>query len=197
MSTKSAARPGGRSARVQQAVHEAVRGLDGELARERLTVPLIAERAGVTPSTIYRRWGCLRELLADVAAQRLQPEAPLAQTGSLAGDLFAWTQEYMEEMTSTPGRQVLADVLGSTHQERRTRCWQWQRDQLSLLLERAASRGEAPLPGVEQLLDGVMAPLIYRLSYAPHTLDEARLRHWIRQTLDEAVAAPSAARGET
>lgn len=42
----------------------------GDDGREGLTVPAIAERAGVTPSTIYRRWGNLRELLSDVAVQR-------------------------------------------------------------------------------------------------------------------------------
>ncbi|GED22291.1 TetR/AcrR family transcriptional regulator [Halomonas halmophila] len=183
MVEKPAVRPGGRSARVQRAVHEAVITLDKEVPRDRLSVPLIAERAGVTPSTIYRRWGNLKELLADVAAERLQPDTPVADTGSLEGDLIAWAGEYMEEMTSTPGQQMLADTLGSTSLEQRQRCLQAQRHQLQLILSRAEARGETPLPTVERLLDGVMAPLTYRLSYAPQSLSKDNLAQWIAATL--------------
>jgi len=71
---KAIPRPGGRSARVQAAVHAATTALIAEQGRGELTVPLIAARAGVTPSTIYRRWGDLAELLADVAVERLRPD---------------------------------------------------------------------------------------------------------------------------
>ena len=64
MSTpKAIARPGGRSARVQAAVHGATSALIAEHGRAAVTVPMIAARAGVTPSTIYRRWGELADLL--------------------------------------------------------------------------------------------------------------------------------------
>ncbi|CBV41348.1 TetR/AcrR family transcriptional regulator [Halomonas elongata] len=183
MGEKSAVRPGGRSARVQRAVHEAVQALDEEVPRDKLTVPQVAERAGVTPSTIYRRWGNLKELLADVAAERLQPDAPVADTGSLESDLMAWAGVYMEEMRSTPGQQMLADTLGSASTEQRQRCLQAQQDQLRLILSRAEARGETPLPTVEALLDGIMAPLTYRLSYAPQTLSKACLERWVAATL--------------
>ena len=52
-------RPGGRSARVQATVHQAVQLLLARMPREALTFPLIAAEAGVTPSTLYRRWGDL------------------------------------------------------------------------------------------------------------------------------------------
>lgn len=45
MSPKPMTRPGGRSARVQESVHAAVRELVGERGREALTVPLVAARA--------------------------------------------------------------------------------------------------------------------------------------------------------
>ena len=55
MNPRTTPRPGGRSARVQAAVHQATRELIEQHGRAALTVPLIAARAGVTPSTIYRR----------------------------------------------------------------------------------------------------------------------------------------------
>ncbi|WP_165855775.1 TetR/AcrR family transcriptional regulator [Marinobacter sp. JSM 1782161] len=190
-SCKPAVRPGGRSARVQQAVHEAVRALCEEAGRDALTVPQVAERAGVTPSTIYRRWGNLKELMADVAAERLQPDAPLADTGSLEGDLMAWAGDYMEEMASAPGQQVLADALGSHNLALRQRCWAWQRDQMAFMLERARARGESPLPTIDALLDGIMGPLTYRLSYAPDTLSRDGLEHWVRRSLSVTAMAPA------
>jgi hypothetical protein len=42
---------------VQKAVHRAVRELQADGGEGELTVPAVAARAGVTPSTIYRRWG--------------------------------------------------------------------------------------------------------------------------------------------
>ena len=74
MTVKENLRPGGRSARVQASVHKAVRELMAEMSRADVTIPLIAGKAGVTPSTIYRRWGDLQELLADVAVDRLRPD---------------------------------------------------------------------------------------------------------------------------
>ncbi|MEV7098744.1 TetR-like C-terminal domain-containing protein [Amycolatopsis sp. NPDC051045] len=54
----------------------------------------MAARAEVTPSTIYRRWGDLRELLSDVAVERLRPEAPPEDRGGLAADLGAWAEQF-------------------------------------------------------------------------------------------------------
>ena len=42
---------GGRSAPHQEAVHAATQALLNEVGRSGITVPMIAERAGVTPST--------------------------------------------------------------------------------------------------------------------------------------------------
>ncbi|MCM2131932.1 TetR/AcrR family transcriptional regulator [Larsenimonas rhizosphaerae] len=183
MRTTTAVRPGGRSARVQQAVHDAVRQLADEVERDQLTIPLIAERAGVTPSTVYRRWGSLKELMAHVAAERLKPEAEPQDTGSLAGDLLAWAGEFMEDMVSLPGQQVLADALGSTDAALKGRCRQWQCDQVSLFLARAHARGEIVSCDIDTLLDLIMGPLTYRLSYAPDTVSESWLRRCIARAL--------------
>ena len=65
MNPRTSPRPGGRAARVQAAVHQATHALIEEVGRAELTVPLIAARAGLTPSTIYRRGGDLADLLAE------------------------------------------------------------------------------------------------------------------------------------
>lgn len=165
MSDRSAPRPGGRSARVQAAVHQAVRALQQEQGRAGLTVPAIATRAGVTPSTIYRRWGDLAQLLADVAIEQMQPEQPPADTGTFRSDLLAWLLQYFDEMSSAPGRSMLRDVLGSEGHAGAGKCDGFVRQQIEAIRARAHARGEAPI-GAESVVSIVIAPLMYRLLFA-------------------------------
>lgn len=184
MSRKPMVRPGGRSARVQQSVHAAVRDLEAESGRDALTVPLIAARAGVTPSTIYRRWGDLRELLSDVAVERLRPEAPPEDRGDLAADLAAWAEQFLEEMASPPGRAYIRDaLLGDPDGANAGQCSAYAADQIGVILSRAAERGENP-PDVEAVLDRVVSPIMYRILFRPGPLDAA----YARRLVDEALA---------
>ncbi len=150
-------RPGGRSARVQQSVHRAVSELLAESERAALTVPTVAVRAGVTPSTIHRRWGSLQDLLADVAAQRLRPEAPPLDTGSLRTDLVSWTRNYQEELASPDGRLFLRDVVvGSAGSGSACRCAAATREQMEVILRRADERGDAA-PTAQDVVDHVIS----------------------------------------
>ncbi|MCF1504327.1 TetR/AcrR family transcriptional regulator [Afifella sp. H1R] len=158
-------RPGGRSARVQAAVHQAVRDIQREAGREELTVPAIAARAGVTPSTIYRRWGDLSQLLSDVALERLRPDGAPADTGSFRSDMEAWLAQYIDEMSSAFGRSVLRDLVGGQTSVNAGECACALREQFEVIRERAARRGESP-PDSEALMDHVFAPLVYRLLFA-------------------------------
>lgn len=165
MAIREGVRPGGRSARVQESVHGAVRALLAERERSELTVPLIAARAGVTPSTIYRRWGELPDLLADVAVERLRPDADPRDTGSLRGDLHAWAAQLLDEMASQPGQAMVRDVLGSTVQARGpAQCASFTLDHIGCLLERARLRGE-PAPAPDAVVDRIVAPIMYRTLY--------------------------------
>lgn len=188
---KSGPRPGGRSARVQAAVHAAVHQLQQEAGRATLTVPLIAARAGVTPSTIYRRWGDLADLLADVAVERMRPDIEPPDTGSLAGDLKAWSEQYLDEMSSDVGRGLVRDVLAGTGQAGGQpvpcRCFEFTASQLDLLLARARARGEADLPSTDALIDGIVAPILHRLLFAPTPPDLA----WLHGRLQHCLASPA------
>lgn len=191
--SRSGPRPGGRSARVQAAVHAAVLALEQEVGRAGLTVPLIAARAGVTPSTLYRRWGDLADVLADVAMERMRPDAQPPDTGSLAGDLTAWSEQYLDEMSSDVGRTMVRDVLAGTGQAGGPpvpcRCFEFTASQLDLMLARARERGEAPLPSTDALIDGIVAPILHRLLFAPQPPDLAWLHARLRQCLGQPASA--------
>lgn len=146
-------------------MHRAVRELRAEQAA--LTVPLVAERAGVTPSTVYRRWGDLRELLADVAVERLRPEAPPADLGGLREDLEHWAETFLEEMSSAPGRSYLRDALaGDPGGANAGRCSAYAVEQVEAVLRRARERGEH-VPDVGTVMDHVVAPVMYRVLFRP------------------------------
>ncbi|OON80678.1 TetR/AcrR family transcriptional regulator [Streptomyces tsukubensis] len=170
MPVTPATRPGGRSARVQRSVHDAVRELVDERGREGLTVPMVAARASVTPSTVYRRWGDLHELLADVAVERLRPEAPPKDHGALRDDLHAWAEQFLDEMASPAGRAYIRDALSGDPDGRNAgQCSAYAAQQLKVMLERAAERDE-PAPGLEEAMDRVVAPMMYRVLFRPSPL---------------------------
>ena len=175
-------RPGGRSARVQAAVHQATLDLMAEHGRSELTVPLIAARAGVTPSTIYRRWGELADLLADVAVEHLRPDGDPVATGSVAGDLQAWVEQYRDEMSSEVGLGMMLDVLsakGGSLAEGKppvpSQCAAFTASQIEIIVARGIARGEA-VPAVDTVMDTVASPIVYRalFSTSPMTAEHAR-----------------------
>ncbi|WP_371502463.1 TetR/AcrR family transcriptional regulator [Kitasatospora sp. NBC_00374] len=186
MSRKPIVRPGGRSARVQQSVHTAVRELVAEVGREALTVPLIAARAGVTPSTVYRRWGDVHELLSDVAVERLRPESEPADLGDLASDLTAWAEQFLDEMNSPPGRAYIRDaLLGDPDGDNAGQCSAYAAEQIDAILARAAARAERT-PDTETVLDTVVAPLMYRILFRPGRLDAP----YARRLVDALLGTP-------
>ena len=175
-------RPGGRSARVQAAVHQATLELMALHGRAGLTVPLIAARAGVTPSTVYRRWGELADLLADVAVERMRPEGDPADTGSVAGDLQAWVEQYRDEMSSDVGLGLMLDVLSARRGARAEgqlpvpcQCAAFTASQLEAIVARGIERGEA-VPEVDALMDTVISPIIFRALFgtSPMTPEHAQ-----------------------
>ncbi|MEU2376159.1 TetR/AcrR family transcriptional regulator [Streptomyces misionensis] len=179
-------RPGGRSARVQASVHAAVRELVAENGRETLTVPQVAQRAGVTPSTIYRRWGDLQELLSDVAVERLRPDTAPGDHGSLLSDLTSWAEQFLDEMSSPTGRAYIRDaLLGDPDGGNAGQCSAYAAEQIDAVLARAAGRGE-PTPGTEAVIDHVVAPLMYRILFRPDGLDSAYARRLVTAVLDPA-----------
>jgi AcrR family transcriptional regulator len=200
VAVKERVRVGGRSARIQSAVHEAVRRLSAETHRDQLTVPQIAAEAGVTPSTIYRRWGDLAALLADVAVQRLRPIADPEDTGAVASDLRLFIEQFMEEMSSPVGRALIRDVFSPSGETYPVQCGGFTREHLTTIISRAKARGEAAFD-IDELIDHVVAPIIYHILYGDRelTLDYChslldRVQSLPAERARPAPAAPAAAR---
>lgn len=156
-------RPGGRSAQVQTVVRKALEELIAEEGRDKVTVPAVAERAGVSASSIYRRWGDVNGLLGETATQRLDPNRPLPETGDLKTELTAWARELITHLNKAGNAAMLkaaAPLAGSED----TNCLKNRRNEATVLVKRAKARGEVT-PTVQQVLDHMMAPMIYRLIF--------------------------------
>lgn len=168
-------RPGGRSARVRVAVHHAVEELLAERASEDVTIPLVAARAGVHPTTVYRRWGSLAELLAAVAASRFSGDIVVPDTGSLRGDLERWVEDVATDLRDPDVLALMRAAVGTAGSEGGCACVADRHAQLTAMLDRERSRG-ADTPDVEHAADLLLGPLYYRAIFTgqPATPDWAR-----------------------
>ncbi|MEU4745618.1 TetR/AcrR family transcriptional regulator [Actinosynnema sp. NPDC023658] len=172
-------RPGGRSARVRAAVHQAVVDLVTERGYGNFTMGDIAAQAGVADSSLYRRWGTLENLTTDVAITWLTTHSPIPDTGSLAGDLRGYAAGVARDINGPTGLAALRLVIalagaGEAGAGARDQFITERRRQLQEMLDRAQARGE---PAVEALdiLDHILAPLYIRTLFGmgPVTADQA------------------------
>jgi AcrR family transcriptional regulator len=190
---KTARRPGGRSARVGAAVHQAVTDLVGERGYGNFTVGEVAARAGVADTSIYRRWGNLEKLLADVLLARLNAQSPMPDTGSLDGDLRTYAAQVAREITGPDGLAVLrltVALSGSGEAGLRARddFLAERRRQLQAMLDRARERGEDP-PEALAVLDHVMAPMYIRVLFGAGPLTPDYVNGLVDRLLDQAVTS--------
>ncbi|GAA2214790.1 TetR/AcrR family transcriptional regulator [Nonomuraea monospora] len=164
-----ARRPGGRSARVRAAVHQAVTELVGERGYGNFTIGDIAARAGVADTSLYRRWGNLQALLSDVLLARLNKQSPMPDTGSLAGDLRTYAAAVAREVTGPDGLALVRLAVALSGEGRqglqaRDALLADRRRQLQAMLDRARDRGEEP-PDALEVLDHVLAPIYMRVLF--------------------------------
>jgi AcrR family transcriptional regulator len=160
-------RPGGRSAAVLTSVKSAVEELVKEKGRERVTIPMVAERAGVNPTSVYRRWGDLQTMINDIATYRLDPERPMPATGDLRTDLSDWAREIVEHY-SNPTNAALLRAGAASAGESQSDCLRNRRAEAGMLVERYA---ETSALSVDDVVDGLVAPIVYRVIFLPDSLD--------------------------
>lgn len=163
-------RTGGRSALVLAAVRSAVEELLKEQGSDRLTVPLVAERAGVNPTSIYRRWGDLPTLINEVAQYRLDPNRPLPDTGDLREDLAAWARELVVHF-SKPANASLLRAGAALADDGDRDCTRMRRNEALILVDRARARDAELWPEADQVINHIIAPITYRVIFAPSTMN--------------------------
>jgi len=169
-------RPGGRSARVRAAVHHAVEELLAEGPSAAMTVPVIAARAGVHPTTVYRRWPSLAELMADVATSRFSGDIVVPDTGTLRGDLERWVADVATDLADPDVLALMRAAVGRGGPEGSSACVADRHAQLAAMLEREHARG-AGVPDLERAADALLGPLYYRAIFT----DQPVTPGWARE----------------
>ncbi|MFC5662282.1 TetR/AcrR family transcriptional regulator [Kitasatospora misakiensis] len=171
-------RPGGRTARVRTAVLKAAEDALVELGFAGLDLGDVARRAEVGRTTVYRRWGSVGALLADLLTDMAEQSLPRTRTGSLAEDLRA-NARLVQGTLADPRQGALfrAVLVAATcdpaaaealHRFYRARVEEW-----APCVTEAVARGELP-PDTDpfEVVRAVSAPLYYRMLTTPDPLDE-------------------------
>jgi len=167
---------------VLTAIYRSVGELVGEGA-DKITFPVIAERAGVNPTTLYRRWEDVNALLEEVAVAALTREGEsLPDTGSLQEDLTQWAMIIARDITR-PNRARYLRAMVSARGDIVSSCpvTETRREQASAMVRRAGERGEAT-PTVAQILDHIIAPLYHHVVFALQ-VDDDYARQLVRDVL--------------
>jgi len=167
MTSSPQRRPGGRTARIRTQVHEAVLAELGEHGYDGLTIDAVAARADVHRTTVYRRWGDVGGLLADVLDAAGDDDWRPPDTGSLQGDLAALNHEIQDALTMEP--PIVAALIAASFRSDKAelaqrRLWEDRYTRCEIVVTRAVRRGELP-PNTDArpLLIAATAPIYHHL----------------------------------
>ncbi|MFE9751649.1 TetR/AcrR family transcriptional regulator [Saccharothrix saharensis] len=187
-------RPGGRSARVREAVLRAVHAELVERGYPGLTVEQVAERAGVHKTTVYRRWGTVDVLIAEALDHTRETEWPVPDTGTVEGDLIAIATEVADTFADPtrhplPVAIVVAALQSPRAQDAKRAFYAARQDEAAKVVTRAIDRGELP-PHTDpvELIRLTCAPLYHRVFITGEPVDRATAERSARAALAAARA---------
>lgn len=151
----------------------------------------VAERAGVGKSTLYRRWGTVPALVADLLLDMAETSRPRADTGTLRGDLL--TSAHLIRQTFTDPRQgrlfkaiIAAATCDSETAEALAGFYDTRLRELAPVISDGITRGEIPAgTDAAEVIRYLSAPLYYQFLTSTRRLT--------RRDADRAVAAVLAA----
>ncbi|MDT0476271.1 TetR/AcrR family transcriptional regulator [Streptomyces sp. DSM 41014] len=172
-------RPGGRTARVRESVLRAAGDALAEQGFARLDLADVARRAEVGKTTVYRRWGTVTGLVADLLLDMAEQSLPRTETGSLLGDLTANARLVQRTLADPRQGALFKAVIAAATCEAKTaealhRFYDIRVNEWAPCVQQAIDRGEVPEgTDVHEVVRAVSAPLYYRLLTSGERLDEA------------------------
>lgn len=157
-----------RNERFQTKVLEATVDYIRNHSIEDVTVPRIAEAAGVNRTSIYRRWQTQEHLILDAVLHQFAGRDLTPDTGSLLGDLRAHLSAIRDFLARPEGIAVVRAIVAPQNtealQQAKTTYFDQRVEQFQQILDRAVARGEiAEPPDPRLVLDMLVAPLQMRV----------------------------------
>lgn len=189
----TARRPGGRSARIRQAVFDATLGLLAEQGYPALTIEGVAAQAGVNKTTIYRNWPTKSALVLAAAEARSEALIVAVATGDAERDLIAFVTSVGDNIQSPLGNALVIATLNESHDpnvhQARREFWR-HRFHAAKSLIRSSIRGgqKAARAEVETVLEQLVAPIHLRVFITGEPVDAALIRNTVRWVLGRAEA---------
>lgn len=162
-------RPGGRTARVRAAVLRVAGDVLAEQGFDGLDLADVARRAEVGKTTVYRRWGSVTGLVADLLADMAEQSLPREETGSLLGDLRANAALVQRTLADPRQGPLFRAVIAAATCDERTahalrRFYEARVAEWAPCVERGVADGELPAgTDAEAVVRAVSAPLYYQL----------------------------------
>ncbi|MFI9553449.1 TetR/AcrR family transcriptional regulator [Nonomuraea endophytica] len=174
-------RPGGRSARVRDAVRQATLTELAEQGYNGLTVENVALRSGVHKTTVYRRWGNAEGLIADALELARGEPWPVPDTGSLQEDLREIARLVASGFADPVAGPIAAAFVAAAVQSGGAArslhdFFVARHEQAAKVVERAVERGElSPDTDAADVIRMAVAPIYYRLfvTHEPVTARDA------------------------
>ncbi|PRY55934.1 TetR/AcrR family transcriptional regulator [Glycomyces artemisiae] len=185
------ARPGGRTARVREAVLRAAGDALADKGIGGIDLAEVARRADVGKTTVYRRWGTVHGLVADMLAEMAESSQPRADTGTLDGDLAALADLILDTLTDARQGPLFKALIAAAASDPEAaaalhRFYRVRIDEWSPCVTTAAARGDVPAAtDPAEVIRALSAPLYYRFLVSGDPLDP--------DTAKRAAAATAAA----
>ena len=157
-----------RSSEADKAISEATMALLAEEGWAGLTMSGVAQRAGVSTATLYRRFESKDDLVCAAVATSYDAR-PDIDHGSLEADLRAKLNEIVERVRGDGGRLVQGVIGEAARNPRlaqilRKTVFVSAHDEVRQMIQRAVDRGEIPPPeDVTLVISLVAGPLFHRL----------------------------------
>jgi AcrR family transcriptional regulator len=167
---------------VTSAITEAVLDELAEHGYGRLAMEVVAKRAGVGKSALYRRWASKEEMVLAVLADFSVPLADVPDTGSLAGDVRAFVAAVHGWLTHPRFSRILPDLVAESARSPalaaagQAAIGERRRAYLITALRRAIDRGELAADlDLEMAADLLAAPIYWRLTVRGSTAEPGYL----------------------
>jgi AcrR family transcriptional regulator len=171
---------GARSARIHRLLLQVTGLLLDEGGLPAATVDAIAERSGVSKTTIYNHWPSRTAIAASAFAELMGAAVPVPDTGSLAGDVTEHLVRLGAFYASEPRGKTFAQLLAACVDDEAGAAYfreyflAERHRVIAQLWQRALDRGEAdPAIGLDEVIDILAGPLIFRRLAGHHPLTEA------------------------
>jgi AcrR family transcriptional regulator len=168
-----------RSKELDASILSATLELASEVGINGMSMDDVAQRAGVSKASIYRRWPSKELLVIDALRSAMGP-LDAVDTGDVGADLRAILGDLVQRFSS---KERMNDVLPhlievSTHdpalRAELEAYTQLRRVPLRASLERGITRGELPADAdLDTMIDALLGPIIYRRLLTGGSIDTA------------------------